>query len=357
MSVLTVILPSYNRAHALPGLLQAYEQQETELPFDLIVVDDASTDQTQQILQSYSPQRYSLQVIRQDMNQGQGAARNQAIPLVKTPLTLIVGDDMFPTPGLLQGHIQTHLKWDAPQVAVLGQVQWPVDMPVNTLMAHIDGVGAQQFPFHYLQNDSWYDFKYFYTSNISVKTDFLRSLDRWFNPGFRLYGFEDIELGYRLALRGLRIRYHSCLNVTHYHYHNIWTFARRQQASGRMAHVLFQSHPSLRLKFPMPTLRMGRYRLLASFTSPNAGTIIRWQQIACRLVSNYEWQYVPGLNNLYRQVLEYFYYDGLVAETLVHSRLQTAARTVLIHQLLLPAIARWRAYATEQQIPCIKIPE
>jgi glycosyltransferase involved in cell wall biosynthesis len=357
MSLLTVILPSYNRAYALSLLLQAYDQQQTELPFDLIVIDDASTDHTLEVLQSYSPRRYNLQVIRQDVNQGQGAARNQAIPLVKTPLTLIVGDDMFPTPGLLQGHIQAHLLWDAPQVAVLGKVQWPGDMPVNTLMAHIDGVGAQQFPFYYLKDDSWYGFEYFYTSNISLKTDFLRSLDRWFNPGFRLYGFEDIELGYRLSLRGLRIRYQSCLSVTHYHYHNVWTFAHRQQASGRMAHILFQSHPLLRFKFPMPTLKMGRYRLQASLTSPNLASITRWQQIACRLASAYEWQDVPGLNNLYRQVLEYFYYDGLLAEALAHSSRQTAARTALLRQFLLPAIVRWSAYASEQQISCIRIPE
>ena len=357
MSLLTVILPSYNRAHALPGLLQAYDQQQTELPFNLIVVDDASTDNTSEVLQSYSPRRYNLQIIRQDVNQGQGAARNQAIPLVETPITLIVGDDMFPTPGLLQGHIQAHLHWDAPQVAVLGQVQWPVDMPVNTLMAHIDGVGAQQFPFYYLQDDSWYGFEYFYTSNISLKTDFLRSLDSWFNPGFRLYGFEDIELGYRLSLRGLRIRYQSCLSVNHYHYHNIWTFARRQQASGRMAHILFRSHPYLRLKFPVPTLRMGRYGLLANLTSSNPISITCWQQIACRLVSNYEWQDVPGLDNLYRQVLEYFYYDGMLTEALAHSRRQTGARTALLRQFLLPAIARWSAYASEQQISSIKIPE
>jgi hypothetical protein len=268
-----------------------------------------------------------------------------------------VGDDMFPTPGLLQGHIQAHQRWDEPQVAVLGQAQWPADIPVNTLMAHIDGVGAQQFPFYHLQNDSWYGFEYFYTSNISLKTDFLRSLDRWFNTGFRLYGFEDIELGYRLALRGLRIRYQSCLSVTHYHYHNIWTFTRRQQASGRMAHILFQLHPSLRLKFPMPTLRLAYSGLAGSFTSPNPESITHWQQIACRLVSIYEWQFVPCLNNLYNQVLEYFYYDGLMTEAMAHSRRQIAARTALLRQLLLPAIARWSAYASEQQIPCIKIPE
>jgi GT2 family glycosyltransferase len=75
-------------------------------------------------------------------------------------------------------------------------------------MKHIDGIGAQQFSYYYMRSGREYDFRHFYTCNISVKTSFFKALpSRWFDPDFYLYGYEDVEVGYRLAQNGMRIVY------------------------------------------------------------------------------------------------------------------------------------------------------
>lgn len=43
---ITVIMPCYNREYDLRRVLEAYDQQDTGIPFELIAVDDASTDDT-----------------------------------------------------------------------------------------------------------------------------------------------------------------------------------------------------------------------------------------------------------------------------------------------------------------------
>lgn len=245
MNALSVIMPCHNRVYDLERVLRAYDTQTSAEPFEVIAVDDASTDSTYSLLCSYHPNRYTLRVLRQEQNSGQGAARNSALPLADAPLVAFVGDDILPSPGLVAGHLAAHRRWPGETVAILGQIRWPDDLPCNTLMRHIDGVGAQQFSFHYLHSGQEYDFRHFYTSNVSARTAFLRSAGEGFDTAFHLYGYEDVEFAYRLRQRGLRIIYDAGITAFHYHYHTLRTFARRQYNSGLMALVLFRKHPDL----------------------------------------------------------------------------------------------------------------
>ena len=55
-SAISLVMPCYNRAHDLQRVLQAYDQQTGQPPFEIIAIDDASTDATYQVLSSYQPQ-------------------------------------------------------------------------------------------------------------------------------------------------------------------------------------------------------------------------------------------------------------------------------------------------------------
>src|SRR3990170_2139929 len=245
MTAISVIMPCYNRAYDLRRILDAYDRQNFTEPFEVIAVDDASFDGSDELLAKYNPKIFSLRVIRMEQNKGQGAARNQAIPLAQAPLVLFVGDDIYPDKNFLEVHLSAHRRYKNENIAILGKLQWPADMLQNTIMTHIDGVGAQQFSFHYLQNNHEYDFRHFYTSNISLKKKLLLSMDHWFDPDFVMYGYEDAALGYRLSRKGMQIIYQDAALAYHYHYHNIFTFADRQNKSGLMACVLVKKHPQL----------------------------------------------------------------------------------------------------------------
>lgn len=72
----SVILPAYNRAHLLERSVSSVLRQ-TYNDFELIIVDDASTDDTEKLVRGLSDPR--LRYIRHEKNQGVSAARNTGI--------------------------------------------------------------------------------------------------------------------------------------------------------------------------------------------------------------------------------------------------------------------------------------
>ena len=96
----TVFVPTYNRAHLLPRVLECMEAQ-TFQDFELLIVDDGSTDGTYDYLKSYQPKgAFALRVFRQE-NQGRHIAFNVAFEHARGFLfTTINSDDTMPDDAL-----------------------------------------------------------------------------------------------------------------------------------------------------------------------------------------------------------------------------------------------------------------
>lgn len=75
-NLVSIIVPAYNAEKYISDMIESVLQQ-TYPYFELIIVDDASTDRTAQIVQSFRDKRIKL--IRHTSNKGPGAARNTAI--------------------------------------------------------------------------------------------------------------------------------------------------------------------------------------------------------------------------------------------------------------------------------------
>src|SRR5262245_55735540 len=91
MQMFSVVIPSFNRVALLGSALNSvFAQSFTD--FEVIVVDDGSTDQTMQYLRAF---RDRLAAIRQP-NQGPGAARNRgARHAVGAYLAFLDSDDLW----------------------------------------------------------------------------------------------------------------------------------------------------------------------------------------------------------------------------------------------------------------------
>ena len=76
----SVVIATYNRATFLPETIDSVLQQNFK-DFELIVVDDGSTDGTRTLLQSYAPR---LSYLYQE-NRGPSAARNLGVRHAKAP--------------------------------------------------------------------------------------------------------------------------------------------------------------------------------------------------------------------------------------------------------------------------------
>ncbi len=76
----SVVIPTYNRAHLLGRAIQSVLDQ-TYRDFELIVVDDGSTDNTEEVVEGLSDER--VKYIRHEKNKGGAAARNTGIKAAK----------------------------------------------------------------------------------------------------------------------------------------------------------------------------------------------------------------------------------------------------------------------------------
>ena len=342
MSVISVVMPSHNRAHELLKVLQAYDHQDLREPFELIAVDDASTDSTSDLLNSYQPNNYQLRVERFESNQGPAAARNKGISIAKSPIIIFVGDDIVPANDLIRGHLTAHRRYKEEEFAILGRVEWPEDMPVNTLMKHIDGIGAEQFSYHYLQDGQEYDFRHLYTANVSLKRHFIQKQEKWFDTEFKYAALEDAEFAYRLSKNGLKIIFASALLGYHYHYHNIWTFSQRQYLTGLMAYVFVKKYPETTHKIigKRWPYQIYFWRMMGFIKPPSLQNADWLENEVKHLLSVYEWIPCNTLDILYLKVLNYFFYKGLIHGAFGEGDLSQKVNAVYAHRVLVPML-RW----------------
>lgn len=91
--IISIVVPTYNRAHLLRRLLDSLLQQ-TDPRFELIVVDDGSTDPTPELVEEFRPRlNRRLIFIRHPTNLGCNAARNTGVRASRTAWCLFVDSD------------------------------------------------------------------------------------------------------------------------------------------------------------------------------------------------------------------------------------------------------------------------
>jgi len=99
--MLTVLMATYNGARTLPYVLNAYCQLESpEGGWKLAIVDNGSTDQTKEIISSFS-QRLPL-AYRHESRRGKSVALNTGLSSVWGDLVVFTDDDVLPQPNWLR---------------------------------------------------------------------------------------------------------------------------------------------------------------------------------------------------------------------------------------------------------------
>jgi glycosyltransferase involved in cell wall biosynthesis len=102
-SKVSVIIPTYNRAHLLERAIKSVLNQ-TYQDFEIIVVDDGSTDNTEEAVKSFNDARISY--IRHENNKGEAAARNTGIKISKSPFIAFQDSDDESFPQRLEKQIK-----------------------------------------------------------------------------------------------------------------------------------------------------------------------------------------------------------------------------------------------------------
>jgi glycosyltransferase involved in cell wall biosynthesis len=226
---ISVVVPTHNRRSYLPGLLSSLAAQD--YPPDLwevVIVDDGSSDDTQEYLRSASASGScpaNVVVIAQPQS-GVATARNNGVRAAGGRAVLFLDDDMIASPTLVREHALAHLT-DAKAV-VVGHLSVPSgerepwvaweDAQVERHFAALKSGARVPGP------------RDFYTGNCSVSTS-LFNMAGGFDA--TLPRAEDVELGYRLASAGARFYYAQGADSLHLGRHPYAAWLRNAKLYGQ----------------------------------------------------------------------------------------------------------------------------
>ena len=239
----SVVIPTYNRRPILEKCLLALEHQQLDGAlerYEVVVVDDGSTDGTPDWLRAEAARFPHVRLIEQ-VHGGPAEGRNRGVDHAMGDVIVFIDSDLVVTDGFLACHARA-LKRSWEQEG--NRLCFTYGAVVNT--ANFEEPTRER---HKLRDLSW---AYFATGNVAIDRQVLESAGL-FDTGFRLYGWEDLELGERL--RRLRVRLIKCPEAVGYHWHpalSLDQIPRLIEVEGeraRMGLVFYRKHPTRRVRF------------------------------------------------------------------------------------------------------------
>jgi len=233
----SVVVPTYNRAHLLPRALQALVEQDYPFEYEILVVDDGSSDATSEVLADWT-QRYPLRVrhLRQE-NTGPARARNRGAAAARGWYVAFIDDDCVPERSWLAGLEEALQRTPAAAGGVVNCGGGWVGRYINleSVIDHAkvpNGTVAEPI-----------------TLNFAVRTEVFRELGG-FDESIRVAGGEDTEFGLRLRAAGHTISYVPDARVHHQSRTGLVDYLRMIFRHGRGRRGLGERAPAYRLNAP-----------------------------------------------------------------------------------------------------------
>lgn len=119
MPKVSVIVPVYNSEQELRDCLDSLVEQ-TEKDIEIIVIDDASTDNSPEIEAEYQKKYPNVKVYRNERNLGQSETRNRGIELAEGDYIACLDSDDYVNPGMYEELYQAAVDNNMPELIVTG---------------------------------------------------------------------------------------------------------------------------------------------------------------------------------------------------------------------------------------------
>lgn len=208
MPALSVIIPTYNRKEILLRALDALARQTYPADmFEVLVISDGATDGTAEAVRALK-MPYCLRFVEQK-NQGPSAARNNGARLAESALIVYVDDDIEPVSEFLAEHAAAHE--NEPKLVLIGPQSEPEGEAMSHWIAWEHSMLRKQYD-NFVSGVWDVGPNNLYSGNFSVPREDLLACG-----GFdeRFTRQEDVELGFRLAQRGLKFKFCAKANGFH----------------------------------------------------------------------------------------------------------------------------------------------
>ncbi|TMO64183.1 hypothetical protein CWC18_07075 [Pseudoalteromonas aurantia] len=219
---ISVIIPTYNRSELLSSTLKSLSYQnimlnDEQLKFEVIVIDDGSTDDTSSVVKNYSNLLSMKYIYQEDLGFRVALARNKGIRRASYDICLFLDSGMVAAPDLLLSHYYQHNKTN--KLVAIGSAYGMQEFePSQRDMPHTfsDKKSLENLFFELDGNVDYIDTRQ--RSLVSMNVDFENITTPWllcwtchlsisrnvlkkiggFDEYFQSWGGEDVELGIRL---------------------------------------------------------------------------------------------------------------------------------------------------------------
>lgn len=258
---ISIIIPTYNRSDCLEECLICLKGQTLEKEkYEIIVIDDGSDNDQQPLVNKVLADSKTKFYYYRQKNSGPAAARNKGIELASGEIIIFIGDDIMVSRNFLAEHYNFHQKNSEEHIAMIGLTCWSDHLEINSFMKWLDSTSLQ-FDYNNITHNQMVNYRYFYTSNVSLKKSFLLKSNEFFSCSFPFAAYEDAELGYRLEKLGLEIIYNAKAKAGHKHSFVFESFLDRMEKVGRSAFVFYSLHPELKDELYPPYMRNFKFKI------------------------------------------------------------------------------------------------
>lgn len=238
---LSVVIPTLGRHGTLARVLKRLERQTEPCAFEvLVVLDVEETDLAAVDAALGEPRPYPLRRLVRPRS-GVSAARNTGWRVATAPVVLFLDDDVLPEPALLSEHRSWHARHPQREVGVLGLVRWADELRVTPFMRwlergiHFDFAGIEG------PEAGW---GRFYTANASVKRELLE-LVGGFDEERLPFGYEDLDVAYRMHGHGLKLLYNPRACGEHVREMNLESVRARMPMMASSERAFCDKHPEI----------------------------------------------------------------------------------------------------------------
>ncbi len=226
----SVIIPAYNARVFIGRTLDALSRQDYKADFEVIVVDDGSTDDTPAVVRTFLKVIY----VRQD-NAGPAAARNHGARLAKGQYLCFTDSDCVPQPDWISSLLAG---FKAPDIAVVCG-SYGIANPESLLARGIQGEIA--FRHRHLVPDHP---KVFGSYNFCARKGVFDQVGG-FSAAYRQASGEDNDLSYKIVEAGYRIYFERKALVDHHHTANALKYLKEQFRHGFWRVRMYSDHPAM----------------------------------------------------------------------------------------------------------------
>lgn len=232
----SIVIPTYNRKDLLRRCLAAATNQNYP-EYEVIVVDDGSTDGTGEMVRREFPQ---VCYIRQEPNRGPAAARNRGIEAATGEIVAFTDDDCLVPPDWLSRLADGYQRY--PQIAGAGgYLEPPLEVRERNVYARYEWFMAQYkgdvLPVEY---QGGFETPGGGTSNMSYRRKILLDVSG-FDEAFPLAAGEDMDLKKRICDRGYSLLYIP-VGILHLRDYNREGFKESHVTRGRAAACFERKH-------------------------------------------------------------------------------------------------------------------